>query len=225
MGAVLAMKIGAAFALLAAAPLAGCGTQSDGKQYWEMAKALMAQARGDGQAVDLRGSLTPEVVAQADRAVLITRFPTRSNAQILFTRETRNGDAVSWLSPSLELMVLERGLLSQTRGTGGDLMSADLAEVHVAIAGRAGEAVRIHRYLDGENHTVADSFVCDYARQFDTVSAYFRQIPATRIDETCAGAEYIFENQYWSDGSGRIVRSVQWVSEALGYVEIERLSD
>ena len=222
MGTVLAMGHAAALALLGTL-LVGCGTQGDGERYWQMVKAMMSQ--GAAPTVDLRASLTPEAVAQIGQPLLLTRFPARNNAQIPFTQSERNGESVSWLSPSLELMVLERGVLSQTRGTGGDLRSADLAEVQAALTGATSQAVRIHRYLDGEDHIVADSFVCDYARRPETVSAYFRQFPATRIDETCTGTDYIFENQYWSDGQGRIVRSVQWISEPVGYIEIERLSD
>ena len=45
--------------------------------------------------------------------------------------------------------------------------------------------------LDGENHIVAESYVCDYAQRPERVAvgAYLTQVQATQIDETCTGVE------------------------------------
>lgn len=212
--------------LLGPALLAACGSNGEGERYL----GYLSQLRGvispqQAVATDVRAALTPEAVAQLGTPVLIATFPQRANAQLLFTPNASNDDVTSWRSPDGTGLVLRHGVLSRTQAVGGDLMSADLADVLAALAGHADQATRIHRYLDGENHVVAESFICDYARAADSTSAYFHEIRVTRVDETCSGIDYIFENQYWITGTGAIVRAVQWISEPAGYVEYERLID
>ncbi len=188
-----------------------------------MLRGLMAD-RSAPQATP-RDQLTPELAAHAGTPLQIATFPGRDGTQVLFSPETRGRGALSWRSPSGEGIVTEGGLLLATRGLGGDLMIADLSDVPAALAGRTRQAERVHRYLDGENHLVARAYVCDYTRAADQTEAYFRSIPATRVTETCSGLNDGFENRYWIDGAGRIVRSVEWVSAAVGHVEREQLAD
>ena len=183
--------------LLGPALLAACGSNGEGERYL----GYLSQLRGvispqQAVATDVRAALTPEAVAQLGTPVLIATFPQRANAQLLFTPNASNDDVTSWRSPDGTGLVLRHGVLSRTQAVGGDLMSADLADVLAALAGHADQATRIHRYLDGENHVVAESFICDYARAADSTSAYFHEIRVTRVDETCSGIDYIFENQY-----------------------------
>ena len=227
MGAFLEMRLRiACVVLLGTALLAGCGSNGESERYL----GYLSQLRGVispqlAVATDVRAVLTPEAVAQLGAPALIATFPQRANAQLLFTPNSSNDDVTSWRSPDGTGLVLRQGVLSRTQAVGGDLMSADLADVLAALAGHADRATRIHRYLDGENHVVAESFICDYARAPDSTSAYFHEIRVTRVDETCYGIDYIFENQYWIAGTGMIVRAVQWISEPAGYVEYERLID
>lgn len=208
--------------------LAGCGPRNEFAQAWQAIQAARSQnAAQQAQPTDLRTGLTAAMLAEVGRPTVLVTLPERDNVQALFFEEAHNADTVTWLSVANEFVLLQRGVLSGTRGLGDDLMSADLAEVHAALAGRRTQAVRIHRRLDGENHTVAESYVCDYVRRPGTeaVTAYLAQVQARRVDETCTGIDRVFENRYWLSGSGQVIRAVQWAGESIGYLNYERLRD
>ena len=222
MGAVLEMRMRALFTGLALALLAGCGSDLNMVRYFADLGAEVADLGKPQQ--DVRGQITPQMVAAAGRPVLFATLPQRGT-QVVFVEDTRNGDSTSWLSPSNEAIVLQDGVLIATRAAGGDLISADVRDVRAALAGASGPAERIHRYLDGENHLVVHAYICDYSRAPDVAAAYFGQLEVTRVDERCTGPQESFENRYWIAGSGDIVRSEQWVGPAVGHLTYERLSN
>lgn len=208
--------------LLMTLVLTACGTQDDSLETLQALRDAIIARRVEP--VDLRAAATPEIIAGVGRPVLYFEAPDRGS-RLLFVEDLRNGENISWISPSNEVIVLQRGVLVATRGAGGDLMSADVADVHAALAGRSNRAERVHRYLDGENHVVTQSFVCEYSRRPDSTSAYYRQLPATRVDETCYSPDTQFSNRYWIADSGEVLRSEQWVGEAVGHISYERLSN
>lgn len=171
----------------------------------------------------LRNRVSSDIVSKIGRPIIYVQAP-RLNSELLFVEDLRNGDNVSWVSPSNEMISLQNGLLISTRGAGYDLLSADVRDVFLALALDRPRAVRVHRYLDGQNHVLVKSFICEYERSFDTTTAYFRVVPVTRVEETCYGLDREFSNHYWVSSAGEIVRAEQWVSPSIGHIFYERLS-
>lgn len=95
--------------------------------------------------------------------------------------------------------------------------------MRAALAGRIHRGERVYRHLNGEDTLIAEAYVCDYTRSADSTQAYFKPLPATRITESCAGLAQDFENTYWVDSSGRVLRAIEWAGPAIGYVEREQL--
>ncbi len=216
------MKTRALFTGLALTLLSGCGSDLNMFRYFADLGTAVADLGKEPQ--DIRPLISPQMVAAAGRPVLLATLPQRGT-QVVFVEDTRNGDSVSWLSPSNEAIVLQGGVLIATRAAGGDLISADVRDVRAALAGAPGPAERIHRYLDGENHIAVHAYICDYSRAPDVAEAYFRQLEVTRVDERCTGPQESFENHYWIAGSGEVVRSEQWIGAAVGSLIYERLSN
>jgi hypothetical protein len=50
-----------------------------------------------------------------------------------------------------------------------------------------------------------------------------RNVSTNRITETCVNDERQIENIYWRNGNGVMVKSRQWVSSNVGYMETERV--
>lgn len=220
MGAFLAMTQPFILASLAVLLLTGCGSQDRTLAQLQTLTQAVFAPNPEG---NLRDRVTPEIIAEVGRPVLYAETPARGS-ELLFVEDLRNGENVSWLSPTQEVIVLQRGVLVATRGAGGDLMSADADDVHAALAGRKDRATRIYRHLNGENEIVASSFVCHYSRHPESTFAYFRQISAIRVDEACHGVRENFTNRYWI-ASRHVVRSMQWVSPEIGHVQYEWLSN
>ncbi|MDO6586169.1 YjbF family lipoprotein [Salipiger sp. 1_MG-2023] len=208
-------------ALLCALALAACSSDGATKKTFTELSALIRVSKAP--AVDLRAQLTPEIAAQTDAPLFLLTLPQRDAAQALFAQEQTSGANTSWRSGSGEGIVLQGGVLQATRGLGGDLITADVTDVRAALAGRINQGERVHRHLDGEDKLIAEAYVCDYTRSADSTQAYFKTLPATRINESCTGLVQEFDNTYWVDGSGRVLRAIEWAGPAIGYIEREQL--
>lgn len=228
MGAVLAMRMTRlrhAFAALGLLGLAACGTEQSAflQQASQLASSLISGPAETGPS--LRERLTPEALATLDGPILIIELPnTASEAGAQLQR--RAGRVETWSTLNGVQFTFDQGLLLSTRGLGGDLMSADLGETKRAFAAGHGEAVRVHRYLDGEDQEVARAYVCTWRSagrvQIEVLGG---STSARNLVETCTSSTETVENQYWIDSSGKVRRSVQWVGVVPGYVLTERVND
>ncbi|EPX82668.1 YjbF family lipoprotein [Salipiger mucosus] len=211
--------------MAALALTAACG--NDGR--WEAVRLGLAELGSlvaqDGPQVDLRDSLTPQMVAGVPGPVIFAGIPDR-DAQATLTAIARNGAVRTWQTQDRIALDMVSGVLVGSRGLGGDLMSADITQVFEALRGGRSRAVRVHRYLDGEDHLYTSAFVCDFRRESGVAaSTAFRSFRALHVVEDCTNPDRDFENHYWFDGGGTLRKSVQWVGPEVGYLEIELLKD
>jgi hypothetical protein len=161
----------------------------------------------------LRAAITPEFRAQSGNKPLLIVTSQRVPVSSILTMFAENGGVRTYLSPDQISFSLRNGVLVATRGLGDDMMSADVSDVLPRIRAGTGRAVRIHRYLDGENRIILASFVCDYDRGAEGV-----------VEERCRGEDHNFVNRYSLGSGGRIVISDQWVGVGQGSYRIEDLN-
>ncbi|MCK0097153.1 YjbF family lipoprotein [Yoonia sp. F2084L] len=200
--------------LCAALALAGCGNASNEDdltgQLWERLTSS-GGAPAEAPSFDaLRAGFTPAVMAQIDGPVLLVSIPTLGTAAAL-TRTSVNNGVETFLTADGISISLQDGLVVATRGLGFDLMTADVSEVSRALRGGQSSAVRIHRYLDGENQLVTRSFVCRYTNPV-----------GQGTQEQCTSRLGIIENSYIVDKNGLFSSSRQWISPQIGDMRIER---
>lgn len=200
--------------LCAALALAGCGIASNDddltSQLWDR---LTSSEDAPAQAPSfdaLRAGFTPAVMAQIDGPVLLVSIPSLGTAAAL-TRTSVNNGVETFLTADGISISLQDGLVVATRGLGFDLMTADVSEVSQALRGRQPSAVRIHRYLDGENQLVARSFMCRYTNPI-----------GQGTQERCTSRFGIIKNTYIVDNTGSFSGSRQWISPQIGDMRIER---
>lgn len=202
------------FAAGAAIILASCGNvQNDDSIIAQIRAGLAAQKQTASPAPDvaaLRARFTTDIMAQIGGPILIVQIPSRDAVAVL-TRVGTNIGVDTFLTPDGITISLRDGMVVATRGLGFDLMTADIAEPLLAVKGSGDTAVRVHRYLDGENQIVANSFGCAYS-----------VTGARRVTENCTSSLGSFENSYVLDAGGNIASSRQWVSPQIGAVLIER---
>lgn len=136
------------------------------------------------------------------------------NAQGMMKLVARNGDVETWMSADRYTVSLQRGIVVATRGFGFDLMTGDAQVTLDALAMPRGAVYsRRMRYLTSDNHSTWLQAGCTMV--FAEIDSGLR-----RFDETCRARQHSFTNRYWIDGSGRVLRSRQWVSAETGYLEI-----
>lgn len=215
------MRISFYLALVVIFTAAGCGSNDRQLQYIKLVQQNVWGGGGDQNS--LRSKVSPKILSQVGRPVIYTEAQ-KLGSELLFVEDLRNGDNVSWVSPTNEMITLKGGVVVSTRGAGHDLISSDVSDVLSALLQHRLNSERIHWYLDGQNHIEMKSFFCEYEWSQDSTSAYFSELPATRVVENCFGTEQDFTNQYWISSSGEVVRSSQWVSPGIGHISYERLT-
>lgn len=205
----------------ALALLASCGTrrESIGEAFDILRQSLPSEQQ------EIRQTITPEALETFGQPFMFAKM-LDSGAEVALFFYRGYDDVEHWTTARGNTVTFRDGVLLQTRGLGDDLMIADLGEVLPAIRGGGGQAVRVHRYLDGEEHLQIRSFVCDYAfvpsSAAETLVGVF---PASLVVEDCASPKGDIENRYWIDRSGKIRKSQQWISDEVGYIYTELLRD
>lgn len=211
-------------ACLALLILSACGTERT--FFVDQLSQLGGLLTSRGEAgPDLRTRLTPEALASLDQPILIINLPqTDSEAGAQLVRA--NGRFEIWSTVNGVQFTFEDGVLFSTRGIPGDLMTSDLREVRATMAARRGEAVRVNRYLDGEDQEFARAQVCDMRNAGrERLTVLTGVFETTKLVETCVSSTETVENQYWIDQRGVVRQSVQWIGPDAGYVLTERVND
>ncbi|WP_176439104.1 YjbF family lipoprotein [Puniceibacterium sediminis] len=211
-------------ALCVAMTLASCGSDPNIQQVGMVRNALRGLFSPPPK-VNLRQTLTPEVLENFNQPLLLVDLPDRGlQAGALLVQQ--NGLRQIWQTQDGVTLTLESGILTETRGLGGDLMTTDLGRIGAAIRGEINTSARIHRYLNGEDHLEAKAFVCTYAiRPNVPVSTLAGNFNTLRVTEDCVGPEITFQNRYWLDGRGLMRKTRQWVGPNVGYADTELVKE
>jgi len=114
------------------------------------------------------------------------------------------------------------GLVIGTRGLSFDLMSTETGDAAAAIRGRrAARVVRLHTYLDGDDRTRIQSYVCDIVPegQQDIRISESLLLSGSIVREKCYNPQGDHENLYLVR-DGHILATVQFISRGIGSLQI-----
>ena len=194
--------------------LAGCSNDPNASDPLAQVRQAIAKLGPEAPrptAAQIRANLTPEVQAQfGDAPLMVATLEELSLASVLIGLEENRG-VFTFSTPDGVSFAFNKGLLVASRGLGFDLMDADVADIQKAVRAKGGtEAVRIHRYLDGENQTKIHSFICDVAIE-----------NPRQLRENCYGDDLQFQNTYQLGQNGNILGSRQWIGPKRGYLVVE----
>jgi hypothetical protein len=156
----------------------------------------------------------------ADGRPLLRAFIPDRDANALLFQIGANGPFQTWATVDAKTLSLNDGLLTQTRGLGGDLMSSRLPP-GAAIRSARGQVTRMHTYLGPNDQTLVIEFDCvlsDQGAEQVTISGL--GYATRRVAERCAGPGIAFENLYWVQSGGKIRQSLQWVGPDVGNVAL-----
>jgi hypothetical protein len=221
----MAMKtLKAGILLLFSLVLSGCGVEGGLNYATALARGVISQGASTGAPAR---SLPRETIDAAGVPLILVEVPDRQ-ASATMVQVGQNGDVRSWSgSDGVGVSMTDAGLLVSTRGYGGDILSADVSEVHRALLRpRAAFATRTMRFLDGQGRDFARSYACDYSsggRQ--QVEIFERTYQLDQVVERCLASDHGFENLYWLDAGGTIWKSIQYAGPHAGSLLIERLHE
>lgn len=200
----------AALALLAAASLAGCGSDLGGQQQAGALKAVVGWRAKVGPT-----NLSRTQISAAGKPMLLAESRSK-HLRAYLTRLASSGPVVTWVSRDDRTVSLRDGLLVQTRGLGEDLMSAAVPST-TALRRASGTVSATYYFLDGDDQSYAVPVTCQLSdRGQEAVTIAERPYRLHHVSARCHGGSVAFSNDYWFDRQGKIRRSRQWISPSLG---------
>lgn len=203
-----------------------------GKRWMAIAACLMLAACGVGGGVGTDGQrLLPPMpgldpggaeALASEGAARVQLDLLDAGTSALLVRVGGSRGVTRWRSVDNTQVHTRDGLVIGTRGLSFDLMTADTREAAAAIlGGRAARVTRFHTYLDGDDRTRTRAYVCDIEPlgAEETLVPDGRVIAGLMVRETCHNPERDFTNLHLL-GNGRIVRSLQFISDRAGRAQI-----
>jgi len=134
-----------------------------------------------------------------------------------------NGTRTTWMSSDGLSFTFDGGLLVGSRGTGFDLMGANVAGAKASLR-RGGTHARTHEYLNSLDQIEQMTFQCrTVVTGQETLTIFERSYATSVVEETCTAGEVSFKNTYWRDRLGTIWQARQWISADRGYLGFQRL--
>lgn len=207
--------------LLAALAMAGCGSKSDGQISLGALAKSMVQGRKAAK------TASPDQVSRADLAAQggpVMRMKVASRGIDTFlVRYQQTGPISVWTDGSGTTFTFRNGVLIESRGAGGDLMSSAAPSPGQLSGG--GTHPRTYFVAGDEDRNERRDYSCTAVVAGTETLVLQGQSHTTRhVTETCSRSIGRFINEYWFEG-GTIRKSKEWLSPSVGYVVFERIID
>lgn len=215
------------------ASLTACGNDGQARRGTETVKGLVALAASRLSGKKPAPTAAPDPVAMISS--VLAAVPDAPLQFVLMERSGQfavssiygvNGQNVTWVSPDLKSMTLRSGMLTATRGFGGDLMSVEDGGAARLIAEvKPGFVTKTYRFLNGLDETTRLVVDCRISvGGTDQVESGEISTAARVVTERCtSGSTFDVSNTYWIDSQGRMVQSMQWAGASTGNIVFRRL--
>lgn len=216
-------------ALCALSIISGCSS-SGTSPVVSVIKGVILPPKVEDVSVPGSGStLTREKIEQFGLALIRGRIEGEEISNLL-TGTAVNDQYVTYVSSFRQNITMLGGLVTGTRGMGGDLLAVR-ADVNDPVAYAAPTAnwptklTRDYRFPGTGPSGVTVSVTCDLIRGEDTTVTIVEVIyDVTPFIEVCVGEGVGFTNTYFAQpDSGQIWQSLQWIGKKVGYVNIDVL--
>lgn len=215
-------------ALISALILAGCGTETDSKLTTKMFNilktSLTKKDKATEGAVKISEAQVQQILKEQPKPVFFARIVSRGSISLLVEVSKSRGYTTYFTSYS-ESITARGGIITATRGVGGDLMSTESSQSASLIRSRtSGKASRKMRYIGKNEHSEEIDFICSISKG-PSYKYKFGEIATTvtEMQEACVTDGKEFTNTYLVDPTGFVVKSHQWVSPTFEYIDTEFL--
>lgn len=207
--------------------LTGCGTDTDRLQGFGIAKGIASDVTGK-----MRRKAPPSKDLGLTRAGLASiKTPVdlvtieNVNATGVIAKIGSNNGVETWSSVDHRTLSMRNGVVVATRGLGADLMSASVPGVSTLASAGQGYG-RVHVLLNGEDKPIKNRYSCSVADMgTETLTIVERSYTTRHMREECTGPQGSFANDFWFQSGGKLRKSRQWISQDVGYVLIQHLSE
>ena len=176
------------------------------------------------QFIDARNLINREQIDAANVSVLFVELASGQNGTL--TPYPGQGDGQTWLGADGATITLERGILKASRGMGDDLMgSSSSMPVWSNINKKTENYNRELNHITGNNRISKRILNCNIEKTSnrDVIKIWEINYKVDKFEESCSDGSLTLTNTYQVDTQGIVRRSIQYHSETLDYILIERL--
>ena len=174
--------------------------------------------------IDARNLIDREQIDAANISVLFMELGSGQNGTL--TPYPGQGIGQTWLGADGATITLEKGILKASRGMGDDLMgSFSLMPPWSKIKQSEQVYIRVTNHITGNNKNSKRSFRCNIKQinAREIIKIWDVKFKVDSFEENCRNKSHSFKNKYYVETQGFVRRSLQYHSETIGYILIERL--
>ena len=174
--------------------------------------------------LDAQNLINREQIDAANIPVLFIELESGQNGTL--TPYPGQGVGKTWLGADGATVTLDRGVLKASRGMGDDLMGSTSSMPPWSKISKQTKTYRrelIH--ITGNNKIAKRVFSCSIKQNSskELIKIWDINFKVAKFDEHCSNERLVFKNFYHVDIQGIVRRSLQYHSDTLGYILIERL--
>ena len=174
--------------------------------------------------VDSRSLLTRKQINEAKIPVLFVELSSGQNGTL--TPYPGKGIGQTWLGADGATITFDRGVLKASRGMGDDLMGSSLSMPPWSNINKKAEIYsRELIQISGNNKISKLVFSCviEKINSHEQIEIWDINFKVAKFEENCSNGMHTFKNTYQVDAQGIVRRSIQYHSETIGSILIERL--
>ena len=213
-----------AFVLILASCSNAPETETGEIRTLQLLKKAFDSSKQPKQFVDARNLINRKQIDEANMPVLFVELASGQNGTL--TLYPGQGVGQTWLGADGATITLERGILKASRGMGDDLMgSSSSMPTWSNINKKTLFYSRELNHITGNNRISKHVFKCNIEKTSsgELIKIWDANHKVDNFEEDCSTAGFTFKNTYQVDTQGIVRRSIQYHSETLGSILIERL--
>ncbi len=173
--------------------------------------------------LDVRKIVTRNVIDNVEIPLLLVELPTGQNGTL--TQYPNQGIGQTWLGIDGATITLEKGVLIASRGMGEDIMGGESMMPDWHQLNLFSNYNRTINYLVADNQIQTEELQCSIKKtdQNKRLNIFDHFFITTVYNEVCKNQNMSFKNTFFVQDSGLVRKSIQFHSEKIGYISIERL--
>ena len=190
----------------------------------QLLKKAFDSSKQPKQFIDARNLINRKQIDEANMPVLFVELASGQNGTL--TLYPGQGVGQTWLGADGATITLERGILKASRGMGDDLMGSSSSMPNWSnIDKKTLFYSRELNHITGNNRISKHVFKCNIEKTSsgELIKIWDVNYKVDNFEEDCSTAGFTFKNTYQVDTQGIVRRSIQYHSETLGSILIERL--
>ena len=190
----------------------------------QLLKKAFDSSKQPKQFIDARNLINRKQIDEAKMPVLFVELASGQNGTL--TLYPGQGVGQTWLGADGATITLERGILKASRGMGDDLMGSSSSMPNWSnIDKKTLFYSRELNHITGNNRISKHVFKCNIEKTSsgELIKIWDVNYKVDNFEEDCSTAGFTFKNTYQVDTQGIVRRSIQYHSETLGSILIERL--